>query len=394
MSEINLRVRPDPLVQAAFGRTGCAEQSVVSDTLNACTATSVQQMKEAVKTVYRAHSQGYRHDYDQAEQLLDVDMTGMPAGRQGEAVTKGYFAGAKNQRGRQLGRVVATLYDEIMVEHLYPGKRQLDASLQELVGAAAEVLGLDTAQRARTVVRVDGGGGTEDDITWLLEQGYAILVKLYSWRRTEVLCRSVSTWYPDPKVAGREVGWIETPQPFVRSTQPVGIRTLTKKGTWTYHVLVFSLTDESLFRLGRQPVRLAPCDKQRLFAALYAYDLRSGGIETINKGSKQGLGLTKRNKKSFSAQVMLVLLAQLAYNLISWTRRLLVHADPAFPHLGALRMVRDAFHIPGRLELNAQGHLLLTLNRRHPWAPAFVAAFGFRNFDLFRLHVLAQYGGS
>jgi len=63
-------------------------------------------------------------------------MTGMSAGRQGEGVTKGFFSGKKNRRGRQLGRVVATLYDEIVAERLYAGTTQLECSLQELVMAA------------------------------------------------------------------------------------------------------------------------------------------------------------------------------------------------------------------------------------------------------------------
>jgi len=40
--EVNKRVRSDTALQAAFGRDGCAEQSVVQDTLDACTASSVQ----------------------------------------------------------------------------------------------------------------------------------------------------------------------------------------------------------------------------------------------------------------------------------------------------------------------------------------------------------------
>src|SRR5260221_140990 len=134
--EVNTRVKGDEGLQKAFGRNGCAEQSVISDTLNACTGETVGQMQQALHDIYQAHSQGYRHDYQQQLQVLDVDMSGLPAGRQGEGVTKGYFADAKNRRGRQLGRVVASLYDEIVVERLYDGKRQLDRSLTELVLAA------------------------------------------------------------------------------------------------------------------------------------------------------------------------------------------------------------------------------------------------------------------
>ena len=41
LCEINTRLRSDPALQAAFGRTACAEQSVVQETLNACTAEQV-----------------------------------------------------------------------------------------------------------------------------------------------------------------------------------------------------------------------------------------------------------------------------------------------------------------------------------------------------------------
>src|SRR5215831_19943142 len=66
LSEINTRLRSDPALQSAFGRTGCAEQSVVQDTLNACTAEQVTQFSQALTTIYRQHSQGYAHDYQAA----------------------------------------------------------------------------------------------------------------------------------------------------------------------------------------------------------------------------------------------------------------------------------------------------------------------------------------
>lgn len=55
-------------------------------------------------------------------------MTGLPAGRLGEGVTKGYFANMRNRRGRQLGWVLAIWYEELMVERFAErdGKRQLD----------------------------------------------------------------------------------------------------------------------------------------------------------------------------------------------------------------------------------------------------------------------------
>ena len=49
--EINGRLRPDPALQRAFGRQGCAEQSVVQDTLAAATARTVRQLEDALAVI-------------------------------------------------------------------------------------------------------------------------------------------------------------------------------------------------------------------------------------------------------------------------------------------------------------------------------------------------------
>jgi len=373
--EVNTRVRPDEGLQRAFGRADCADQSVISETLNQCDQGTVGQMQQALNEIIQKNSHSAQHNYRAQPLLLDVDMSGMPAGRQGEEVSKGYFSGQKNQRGRQLGRVFATLYDEIVVDRLYSGKRQLESSLKELVQAAAEGLALTKQQIKCTILRVDAGGGTDQNINWMLQAGYQILVKVKSWKRALKLAQSVTAWYPDPKVPGREVGWVEAPFAYARSTRQLALRARKKDGQWSYHVLVFTLSDDQLFWLARLPLLNHPTPEQLLFAALYAYDLRGGGVETSNKGSKQGLGITKRNKRLFPAQEMLVLLAQLAYNLITWTRSFLILNSPLFRNFGVLRMVRDVFHIPGLIDLDAQGFLVsIRLRSSHPYADAFASA--------------------
>lgn len=374
--EINTRVRPDQVLQRAFGRTDCAEQSTISETLNACTPKNVQEMRTALKIILQQYSQSYHHDYQATWQLLDVDMTGLPAGRLGQEVTKGYFPKQKNRRGRQLGRVLATWYDEIIVDRLYNGKRQLNSSLPELLTLAEDMLGLDRAKRQRTIVRIDGGGGEDEQINWVLERDYQLLVKVKNWRRAQKLAASVTRWYPDPKVADREVGWVEQPYPYVKPTRQLALRKRKTNGTWSYHALIFTLADECLFLLGRQtmPETLQPADI--LFAALQAYDQRGGGVETQNRGDKQGLHLTHRNKHLFAAQEMLVLLAQLAHNLVIWTRNDLAQVEPRLHKYGIQRTVRDALQIAGRIQVNAQGQIeLIMLNRKHPLAAVFQKAF-------------------
>jgi len=77
-----------------------------------------------------------------------------------------------------------------------------------------------------------------------------------------------------------------------------------------------------------------------MLAALHAYDRCGGGVETRTKGDKQGLGLSHRNKHRFVAQEMLVLLGQLAHDVVIWTRNDLAQVDPRFQKYGIERTVR------------------------------------------------------
>jgi hypothetical protein len=239
--EINTRVRSDPALQAAFGRTACAEQSVIQDTLDTCDDTTVQQMEQALTAIFQQYSQAYRHDYTHDLQILDIDMTGLPCGPKAAFATKGYFAKQRNRRGRQLGRVLATRYHELVTERLLPGTDQLPKALRPLVEAAEAVLALDPARRARTLIRVDAGGGSVDDLNWLLARDYAVLGKEYSGKRARKLAASVEEWVDDPRVPGRQVGWVREPTPeYVRPVMRVAVRCPKKNGQWGLGVLIAS----------------------------------------------------------------------------------------------------------------------------------------------------------
>jgi hypothetical protein len=140
LSEINTRVRSDAALERAFGRNSCAEQSVVQETLDACTVENVRRMKYAFKALMQAHSLSYRHPYQARLQLLDVDMTGLPCGRRAEKASKGYFANQPGRHGRQMARVVATHYrvvathyEEVVLDWVGPGNVQLDKVLRPLI---------------------------------------------------------------------------------------------------------------------------------------------------------------------------------------------------------------------------------------------------------------------
>lgn len=370
--EINTRLRADVGLQRAFGRSRCAEQSVVQDTLNACTGENVKQMEQAIDTIYRLHSQGYQHDYQASFQVLDVDMSGLPCGSKAAFATKGYFAKQRNRRGRQVGRVLASRYGEIVVDRLFDGKTQLTRALQPLVLAAEETLHLDEDTRRRTVVRVDAGGGSLADVNWLLARGYLVHGKDYSGKQAKRLARSVQDWYVDQEQPERQFGWVtEAADAYVSPVKRIAVRCRQHDGQFAYGVLLSALSAQHVLALTGQPLALLDDPVAVLRAYVNFYDQRGGGVETSFKGDKGGLGMNKRSKKRFAAQQMLMVLGSLAHNVIIWARNWL--AVPTLHHYGILRMVRDILHISGFLVFDPADQIIqLVLNQAAPLAPALV----------------------
>ena len=349
--EINTLLRADLGLQAAFGRTACAEQSVVQDTLNACTEATVLQMQAALDDIYRQHAAACRHDYTQSLQILDIDFSGAPCGPKAAFATPGYFARQRTRVGRQIGRVVASQYDEIVCERLYPGNVQLVSALPALLDAAETTLQLTDPQRAQTVIRVDAGGGSVDNVNAVLAGGYHYHGKDYSPDRADKAAASVEEWCADPRVAGREAGWVtQGTAVYAAPVRRIAVRCRKKNGQWGLGLLLSSLEPEEVLALTGQAATLVTDAAAVLWAYVYFYDGRGGGAETSFKEDNQGLGRRVRNKKRWAAQGMVNLLAVLAHNVLVWARAWLAPAAPRIAAFGLKRLVRDVWGINGLVE--------------------------------------------
>ena len=219
-------------------------------------------------------------------------------------------------------------------------------------------------KRARTIVRIDAGGGSVGEINWLLARGYAVHAKDYSGQRAQKLARSVEHWVDDPRIAGRQVGWVrEEATAYVRPVRRVAVRCRKQNGQWGVGVLISTLEPVDVLALTGQDADAL------LLAYVYFYDQRGGGVETALKDDKQGLGITKRNKKRFEAQQIVMLLNTLAHNVLIWSRGWLAAALPKIQRYGLVRLVRDIWHISGFVERDGHGNLSrIVLNQLAPLA--------------------------
>jgi hypothetical protein len=203
---------------------------------------------------------------------------------------------------------------------------------------------------------VDAGAGSVDDINWLLSRGYEVLAKEYSGRGVVRLSKTVAQWVQDPDWPQRSFGWVNEPATcYVRPVKRIVVRCQRKDGSFAYGVLICSLSEEHVFTLLGRPLAQAADPVAVLTAYVNFYDQRGRGVETSFKSDKQGLGFTKRSKKRFEAQHIVVLLGSLAHNVVAWAHRWLT--IPQIQHYGGLRMVRDVFHISGLLRFDARANL-------------------------------------
>ena len=215
----DLVVRVDPALCAAFGLPGCAEQSVIADTLDAATDTDVAALREALATIFAQHSHARRHDFARALLLLDLDLSPLPASKNAEGSERGYMGRCRSKTGRKLVRLRAAQYQEIVWEEIRSGRTvETLAVVQEAISQSERLLGLDgeddaaQAKRARTEIRLDSGWGSTEIIDWLLARGYQVTGKIKSNARVRTLVGAVAptAWQPTTS-PGREVAPIPTP---------------------------------------------------------------------------------------------------------------------------------------------------------------------------------------
>jgi hypothetical protein len=119
-------------------------------------------------------------------------------------------------------------------------------------------------------------------------------------------------------------------------------------------------------RVGTRPLAGATAEEQALLAYVYCYDGRGGGVETSLHEDKTGLGLTRRNKKRWEGQQVLVYLSALAHNTLVWAREWLREYTPRVGGYGIKRLVRDVGGIFGYVECDPHGQIQrIVLNHAH-----------------------------
>jgi hypothetical protein len=203
-------------------------------------------------------------------------------------------------------------------------------------------------QRQRVILRTDAGFGSDANINRVLEDGWQVLTKNKGGRRPQAFVRQL------PPDAWQSIGpnrWVASvvaPVTYYRPTQSLLLRWFTHQGEEKLAIVVTSITTWSATEVIAQ------------------YDDR-GACETEIQADKMGLKLERRRKKSAAAQEALVLLTDVAHNLLAWARHWMFPTGD-LAHYGPLRLTEDVLCLPGRLLFDENRLVEVQLNELHPHA--------------------------
>lgn len=208
-------------------------------------------------------------------------------------------------------------------------------------------LELDPSQRQRTVYRLDGGAGTDDKLHWLLNRDYQVIAKGFSGRRAQTLAQRVQRW--DSYGSDAWLGRVASPVDFGRPVRLV-VKKWPLNQAWkhSYYLTTLPLSSNT--------------------ALLQLYDLRGGAEVEQFREDKGGLHLSARRKRSWQAQKTLILLTDLAHNLLADFRYRGL-ANSRFANWGLKRIVRDLLQMPGLLVFEDAQLKRIELLATHPYAP-------------------------
>jgi hypothetical protein len=245
--------------------------------------------------------------------------------------------------------VHAPQYHETLFSQLYPGKQQSTPTYVPMLEALERTLALSEAQKARTILRTDAGFGSDANVNTALEKHWQIVTKSSGGRRPAALARQVSeTAWQVVRPNDRWLAVVEPAVAFVRPVQWLLVRWRTTRGDLKQAVVLCSIEEWS------------PCE------VIAHYDDR-GACETEIQADKGGLLLCRRRKKVLAAQEALILLTDIAHNLLAWAGRWMA-LEGRLATFGPTQLIQDVLTLPGQLLFNQQQLVEVRLSAHHPYA--------------------------
>jgi hypothetical protein len=240
-------------------------------------------------------------------------------------------------------------YHENLLSVAYPGNRHGYEYCKPALAQLLDQWPWSREQRGQIIIRSDAEQGTDENVAYILWQGFQVLMKAYSGRRTQAWVKRTPAelWQADPTDKQRWAVPAPVKLRLGRRLDAYLLRWLDRKHKSRHATLLTTLPD---------PV----------FSQWVWYDGR-GASEVEIRADKSGLSLPQRRKHSLDAQEAWIVLTDVAHNLLAWLHPWML-ADSAFAAFGPKRLVYDLLNIPGQLFFEENRLTKVALWQTHPYA--------------------------
>jgi len=315
------------------GRESLADQSLLSQTLDAFDAQTVAKLRSNMVELVSQRSRTLARIRQRKDTILDLDMTDLPCSALCEGATKGRTTARRGCTVRQLSVPYNHRYREPLDAFLHTGNTNCAVPLEQIITYLEESYGWERTLREKIIWRLDSGYGSDKKLSWLMRRGYRVVAKGLSGTRAANWARNVPAgdWRP----VGSTQDYVELPRiPSITSPHRcLLVRTeQTKSEGYRYSYLISTLKNWV-----------------RPKGHVLFYNQRQG-IEKEIQLIKSVLGLKHKRKHSFTGMEALALLTVMANLELVWYRRAL-----GLDELGIKRFIRDVIKTPGNATSGRSG---------------------------------------
>jgi hypothetical protein len=236
-----------------------------------------------------------------------------------------------------------------LFSHLFPGNTASLSAYIPVFQSLGKFLNFTPEQKQRTILRSDSGFGCDHNLDYALDEDWQVLSKGYAARRTGSFARKAGKADWLALAADRWVTVAPGAPRYVRPVQYLLLRWRTENGEIKHSTVICSVLEWGLSQV------------------IAYYDDR-GACETEIQADKGGLKICKRRKRRLAAQEALILLSDIAHNVLAWTKHWMQMPD-AFSSFGITRTTEDLLAVPGRLKFDEQDRLEeVQINVLYPYA--------------------------
>jgi len=315
-SDINEKLVPDTVAANILNMFRFPDQSQINELIRRIDNKGIEQIKNVHHQLFMQNAQCLSST---GFVVVDIDQSGLIAnGKTYEFAQKGYFCKKKNQKGYQLSAAFCGgKSSETISMYLDSGNNHCSARFDDLINDILIKLS-DIRKDNRLILRMDSGYGSDDNLINIKNKIWFV-GKAYSTIRAATIAKSIGE--QEWNEVNQRVDICELTNAGTDMLRYILVRTMTRKGTFEYAMLVSNI----------------PSDKMSALEMFHFYNERQT-IEAFFKLCKNIYHIKNLRTRKFEGIQAFLWMVFITHNLLSWFKSTML-SDTKLEGIGTKTLV-------------------------------------------------------